>query len=114
MLRRHHAEVEGLRWQPEGAADLELKNVMSLLSFIQNLSNRVSEDELVDELPEDVLLAVAVAHPGEEHAEDGDGEQGLVQHHLRHHRPAGLLTWFAQGLDPSQKYLILNWEIFFF
>ena len=47
----------------------------------------IGEEELVNELLEDVLLGLAPAHPGEEHAEQGDGQQGLVQHHLGDHRP---------------------------
>ena len=53
------------------------------------MSYSIGEEELVDKLLEDVLLALAPAHPGEEHAEEGDGEQGLVQHHLGDHRPGG-------------------------
>ena len=57
--------------------------------FLGMLPYSIGEEELVNKLLEDVLLGLAPAHPGEEHAEEGDGQQGLVQHHLGDHRPGG-------------------------
>ena len=50
-------------------------------------TDHVCEAKLVDKLFEDVLLALAPAHEGEEDAEDGDGEDGLVYCYFCHNRP---------------------------
>ena len=50
-------------------------------------THHVCKAKLVDKLFEDVLLALAPAHEGEEHAEDGNGEHRLVYRHLRHNCP---------------------------
>ena len=50
-------------------------------------TDHVSEAKLVDKLFEDVLLALAPAHEGEEDAEDWDREHGLVYCYFCHDRP---------------------------
>ena len=50
-------------------------------------TDHVCEAKLVDKLFEDVLLALAPAHEGEEDAEDGDREHGLVYCYFCHDRP---------------------------
>ena len=64
----------------------------------------IGEEELVNELLEDVLLGLAPAHPGEEHAEQGDGQQGLVQHHLGDHRPGeGMREALREGMREGMR-----------
>ena len=50
-------------------------------------TDHVCEAKLVDKLFEDVLLALAPAHEGEEDTEDRDGEDGLVYCYFCHDRP---------------------------
>ena len=49
--------------------------------------HHVCQPKLVYKLFEDVLLALAPAHEGEEDAEDGDREHGLVYCYFCHDRP---------------------------
>ena len=49
--------------------------------------HHVCQPKLVYELFEDVLLALAPAHEGEEHAEDGDGQDCLVDRNFCHNCP---------------------------
>ena len=89
IVWRDKGEVECLSRKPPTAAHLAKADFLKSNSKISKYfhDHHVCQPKLVYELFEDVLLALAPAHVGEEHAEDGDGEDRLVDRHLRHNCP---------------------------
>ena len=90
IVWRDKSEVDCLSRKPPTAAHLD--KVFCFEEEKNTVHHHVCEPKLVYELFEDVLLALAPAHEGEEHAEDGDGEHRLVDRHLRHNCPERIVN----------------------